>query len=656
MASAEPESRPRPFEWVVVAALAVVYYLLLLKDYEYSISPRFRYMQFIFRGVSVKEALVDLIFVVVPTLFLPIRGRRVSEAAIVFIYLIAYVPTILMLSAVGALGSFDLLLMKTTLCVSLAMIALVPALAPNTQLPRFRLTGQSYLLLVLAASAAAFLFIGSKYGFKLNFHALSNVYDQRDAYKAELGGVRFANYFSGILRGATAPILIAAGLHTRRYWLVGAGVFLFMYLYSVMASKSALLGPAYVIVTYYVAKLFPNRFFTICLLGCVGIVGFGWATADTARLSILNDLFVRRVLILQGLLFEYYVEAFQSTEPMLLKHSILGFLGPAPVPDPEGFVGRTQFISTAHANANIFSDGYINLKYPGILLSALFAGGFLAILDRLTERLPSAVAIAACGTMLQMLTQTGLIKTFGSHGGIALCGLLLLMPADFLWSRRERRERRATTSRRDLATLFGEDDETEADDEAEAEGLDEADDFDEDLVDASLLPTRRAPLEWDLDDEPTATSIVALDTQPEASFEQTELSARAEEDALLQPSFGERDDAPLGLQFDLLEDRPLNRITQLQQVLEEQYDGDLSVRNVHSETRRTNDRLADLQAELAGEPVELPGTVGAADGDPARDGVYSPGALPPSTGRLGEPDGPQGRTASEVELKSTRRP
>ena len=610
------EARRKPLQWAGVAALAVVYYVLLLKDYEYSISPRFRYMMFLFRGVDLAELLTDLVFVVVPTLFLPLRGRKVSDAAVIFVYLIAYVPTVMMITAVKGLGPFDMTALKVSLLLSLGMLALVPRLAPRFTLPSFRFGPQTFLLIVLGASVAAFVFIGSKYGFRLSFHSLTNVYEQRDAYKSELGGVRFANYFSGLLRGATGPILIAAGLATRRYWMAAVGLFFFMYLYSVMASKSALLGPAYVVVCYYVVKLFERQFFAVCLLGCVGIVGGSWLTADTPGLSIFNDLFVRRVLILQGLLFEYYVEAFDSIEPLLMRHSILGFLGEPPIADPEGYVGATKFVSTAHANANIFSDGYINLKHVGVLLSGFFAGAFVTLLDKLTERMPRAFAIAACGTMLQMLTQTGLIKTFGSHGGVVLCGLLLAMPVEFLWTTREKRLR--------LAGLW--DDEPSGDDEVDALATDAAAEHEADVErsepastqaeESSTLRLLQASVLGDFDDHRSSTSI-------------------------------DEEESTVDL---LAASEPRDRLTELQESLAAPAESEWTDPSATLATRHTNDRLAQLQRELAGDPVDLPGTV-AVDGV---DSLWRPrdpnsATLPPGTPLLRESPP---RTASDIEIKT----
>lgn len=426
-------------------ALSVVYYLVLMLDYEHLISPRFQYMGFYFRDIGIGQILMDLAFVIVPAFWLPIRGEKPSQLAATFIYLISYVPTILMVSVMNGQITSDLTVLKIFVMIAMCIIIGVPKLVPSFTIPTIRLSSGGYLFLLLLMCGAAFYYIGRTHGFSLRMHAITEVYSQRDEYKAALGATGMSNYLSGILRGVAGPILITVGITSRRYWLSGVGVFLCLFIFSVQGSKSAMLAPAYVAVTYVLVRYFSKRALLLSLAGTVGIVIVGSLTADVSKLYMINDLFVRRILIMQGMLFECYYEAFADSEPLMLRHSILRFLGDAPIVSPETYIGKYYFSNTnhanaAHANANILVDGFINLHLVGILISAVFSALFLTALDRASSALPAAVGVASCAMSLQMITQTGLTKVIGSHGGLVLFIFLVLMPVQFAMDKRAQRE------------------------------------------------------------------------------------------------------------------------------------------------------------------------------------------------------------------------
>jgi hypothetical protein len=153
----------------------------------------------------------------------------------------------------------------------------------------------------------------------------------------------------------------------------------------------------------------------------------GMLTSKVSGFDLINDLLVRRTFIIQGLLMQLYFEFMQIAPFEFLSHSVLGFLFGGPIwPDPEGTIGIAYFRGEVHANASLWSDGYLNAGYFGMYVSAIAVGLFLALINYCTSRCDLRVACCSFAMIFMMICQTGVIKVVGTHGGLFACIIILI--------------------------------------------------------------------------------------------------------------------------------------------------------------------------------------------------------------------------------------
>jgi hypothetical protein len=423
---------PRPTLIIrsTVAGAAVLYALLLWFDYRNFISPSFSYMSFFFYDHSLMLLIADLALVALPIFYLPISVQRPSDLALTFIYIIVYIPSILLTTAAAVVVTPQHIVLKLMMVASLWVIAATAKFGGGTKLPTEGMKPVTFMPLMLVLAALCVAVIGMTFGLELKFHALREVYDQRDDYKEALNNAAYMNYVIGILAHVIVPILLSYALVFRAPAYGVIGIVLTLYVFSVTGLKSSVLAVVYVIAVFMALRYFRSRFMLVSLLASSAILIFGMMTSGALHLDVVNDLFARRTFIIQGLLTNIYFEFMQMRPPLYLSHSILRPFFNVPVmSDPDGVVGEAFFNGVVHANASLWADGYMNARYIGIFIAAGVTGLFLAMINFCCSRSDVKMACCSMAMVFMMICQTGIIKVVGVQGGLVCC--LLYLFADF---------------------------------------------------------------------------------------------------------------------------------------------------------------------------------------------------------------------------------
>ncbi len=406
---------------------AIAYALLLWFDYKHFISPSFSYMSFRFYPHPAAVLLLDLVIVAAPCLFLPAAVRRPSDLALMFIYIIVYIPSIIIISAATERLDFVYLTLKLMIFLSFGVIRLAAGLGRTVSLGGGGMEPRLFMRLVIALALLCVAVIGRTYGYRIVLHDLGDVYGQRDAFKLALDGAGYNTYLIGILSHVLAPMMIGLALIRRSVLLAALGTVLELYVFSVTGLKSSVLTIAYIVAVFALVSLFPRRAMVVALLGSSAVLVLGMLASAVLHLGLINDLFARRTFVMQGLLTDLYYDYMRDQPSLLLSHSILRPLFHAPIiADPDDVIGAFYFSGAVHANSAIWADGYMNAKYAGIFIAAAVTGGFLAALDYCASRCDLRMACCSLAMTYMMICQTGIVKVAGVQGGM-VAGVLILI-------------------------------------------------------------------------------------------------------------------------------------------------------------------------------------------------------------------------------------
>lgn len=424
----ETSVRPTSSGRGALALLVIVYTLLLAGVYHYVVSPRFAYLGF----VDVDPPALYLGLAVCTcgllALFLPSEVTSPSDLGRIVVYFIITIPAVivpLFLSEQWLGPAFE-----TQLYGVVAYLVLTGSLAiyPRGALLSFRLPPNLALYFLLGLAAAAVLILGASYGFSIQIHSLGDVYDQREIYSEGGGGNGFLGLATGLLQNVLAPIFLVVGIQRRSAAYTVVGLALFMYVYTVAGLRTALVGAIFVVGVYWLARKTPaSKFTRAWTVGGIFLVCGAWLASSLPGFSVVIDIVIRRILLIQGVLAYNYIEIFEQTDPTYFSHTILRVFFTNPFDGyPPDIVGKLLLGHNVHANASFIADGYVAGKILGVVVSALVVGLFLVLLDDLSRGISTPTALAATSMGILVMTQTSVLAALLTHGGIALLICLLL--------------------------------------------------------------------------------------------------------------------------------------------------------------------------------------------------------------------------------------
>ncbi|SFS00304.1 Peptidase family M23 [Agrococcus baldri] len=228
------------------------------------------------------------------------------------LYVIAIAPTILISTYVDVLDPMHAVGMSFGFAVAFSSVVLLAKrTTPARPLVR-RISHTSFWLVISGFSLFVYGYLALTAGLSLRFLSIFEVYDVREDYAEVLAGAGLLGYLVSPQANVVNPIIMAAGIYSRRWWLVGLGVIGQLVLYSGTGLKSILFSMLAVVILAFIfrANLRPRG---ILLLG-----GASGLIAVTAWVNIVqgsvvwSSLFARRFLITPARLSSHYVEFYSA--------------------------------------------------------------------------------------------------------------------------------------------------------------------------------------------------------------------------------------------------------------------------------------------------------------------------------------------------------
>ena len=368
-----------------------------------------------------------------PVLILPYSLSRPSGLFLFWIYLVTYIPSILVPALSLTMPFEELLPLQTTLLVCMGFLCMASSarllavrqtpLCPALFWPAFWLVWGACLGFIVMSAGA-----GHLVGNLVSLFEGATEYTIRSLYREEVVEAgRSLAYVVGQFGGALNLFLIAFGLVYRRRMCLVTGIIGQVSVFSLTGFKAAVLSPIFLAFIALLIKHSRRSFGLALASGLMGIILIS-AIADHASGNIFfSSILTRRALAVPGLLtgfyFEHYSHFAQVGPGFHFSHDLAG-LGPA---SEIGFVYMGS--EDTAANANLWAEGFAEFGISGMVGYTIFVAFVMWIYDSISARHNLALAVLLAAMPAILLSNTAPTTMLISHGSLAAALVLYFAPS-----------------------------------------------------------------------------------------------------------------------------------------------------------------------------------------------------------------------------------
>ena len=424
--------------WLWRYVLALIYAFALCYAY-YVLSPWWDYFGFTYK-LTDDPLLYGACFVAAaPAVMLVARPTTFAQAAAWFIYALVFLPCLLVpvMQFSDGLGRLAQVF-GATLVGCVAFMLLVRSNVRRIAAPV--VPPQLFWGTLFALWLGMLVLVVTSFGAKFQFVGVDDIYNQRFAAAGSTANP-LVRYSIALLGSAIDPFLIAAGLHTRRYWIAAAGALAQVVLFGTLAAKAVLLSPLFVVGAFFLGERRAAMRGVRLLMGLIGVF---IATVPLllqydplgSSVNQLVSLLYMRTLLISGATYGVY-EQFFSLFPITYysNNSIVALV----VQYPYGGMSVGQTVQQYLIPSSVFEMGELNANFlatDGIAALGLFGVPFASALGAYVLRIMSrfvaeerTMLMVAGGTgfMLSM-ANTSVLTSLITGGGLVLAVLVFLAP------------------------------------------------------------------------------------------------------------------------------------------------------------------------------------------------------------------------------------
>ena len=414
----------RPARAATLAA-TLAFVVALIWAYRSHFSPLFAYNGLTDAAPGASAILVAVLLAALPAAWLPINARGPSTILLWALYLVGYVPSILVPVLMNG-GLRPALPFDAALLGSMAILALIPRMRPAPiAVPHLSLTVCTRLLAALGL--VCLLYIIAAFGVH-SPPSLGNVYATRASFDTAVGDAAGAGYIVPWAGNVINPTLMALGLARNRAAIMLLGIFGQLVIYSDTGYKSVLFAVALAPLVYVAVSRTSRVFGLVASLGTtVTLVCAVLGNSITGGWSIA---LANRTFATPGQVGYYYYDFFSFHQKEHLGHSFLrGFLH-SPYADTPPYVIGDAYFPGFHtdANAHVWADAFANFGFGGVIAFTLVLGLVLWIADGLGRGRDARVAGPMFAIAGLSLASSALFTTLMTQGVGLACVLLALLP------------------------------------------------------------------------------------------------------------------------------------------------------------------------------------------------------------------------------------
>lgn len=412
---------------VFISALFYAY-VIHYAHTEY-LNPIWEYYGFTYRPVDIYDIFFITCLILCGSIFLPLKLERPSSIILLLLFLIVYIPSIVITMGLNAerISVYGGILVA--LGFGFSLICYITKInCKRQQFNELIFPGKRFIAaFLLAWLLFCVVLISTNYSI-MRISALDEIYFQRElgASQSLLMGY-IQTYFTSIIN----PTLIALGLKKNQWILVVIGAIGCLIMYMITAEKSTFMLP-FIIITLYLflnknILILKSNVFFINIFSLIALYAVtNYQESNTA--NFISLYFVFRTLSLPGLCFSQYFDLFNTYGFTFWSHvKGLDFIISTPYsyandplwPNLGHMIGdRIYSNSENNANANLFSgDGVAAAGSFGIVVISIVFSIWLYFFDLLSRKWSENFVLLVTVPLALKLNNGHFFTTMLSFGG-----------------------------------------------------------------------------------------------------------------------------------------------------------------------------------------------------------------------------------------------
>lgn len=416
-------------------SLLLVFKALLDVVYIFFVHPYYGYSGFSMQLDGLK-LLESYLFLISLFFFLPRGEHRISAVGIKLLFIMMVAPTLSLYAMKNESRAFMYLFIG-----GFWLTLLTVQILPRVRVARVKKSSFALCLGLGIVSFSVYVALFKIRGVPtLHSLNLSLVYEVRSVFVHGLP--RMLGYLVPWQANVINSFLIGLAWYRRRYLGVATVLALQLLLFLFTGAKSFLFAPALVSFLFYAVQ--KKRFFELSLKSFIIGTSFSFVFHALGGSIMVPSVFIRRLFFVPAQNYFYYYDFFSHHQLTYLSQSILNpfFANPYGM-RITNMIGSLYYGQpTTSVNTGYLADAYMNFGALGVVIFSVFLGVFLVILDSLTKRTNTAIAMAVIAVPLVSLVNSSFFTTLLTHG------FLLSMLVLWLYSRGVGRSVMLTTGSR----------------------------------------------------------------------------------------------------------------------------------------------------------------------------------------------------------------
>lgn len=419
----------------VIAFAVALYYA-----YKTEISPIYSYQGLSYRPPDPVNLVLSGGIAVVAALCLPGTIKHPSHFILWVVFIVAALPAILISQYLTILNPDEATILGVHVASSLGLCRLAAANGPRRLITfSSNFLHEHFWLLVAVFSLGIYTVLVSFVGVHVRYLSFADVYDVRSEFGRSTLNLPIIGYLLPVQYNVLNPMLIAKGIYARRVVPFTFGVGGQILIYMTVGYKSVLLSTFGIFIAAWLLRkkdLSGARMLLAAALGTVGSVVIDKLLGS----ATITALFVRRFLVVPGVLTVAYVAIFRDLPKLNFSDSIFPFLT-NPYEgglDPTHLAGAI-FVGNAEtaANVSLFGHGFLSYGYLGMYIEAVALAVALWLVDDASAGLPTRVSSLVFLMPAVAISSASIFTAVLTHGLLAAVLLVALMPRTG-WSHGER--------------------------------------------------------------------------------------------------------------------------------------------------------------------------------------------------------------------------
>ena len=424
------------FKKIIPSMIYVCLFITLIIFAIEELSEYFAYSNIYFFKPSISIYFFIYFFSLLPIPFLPRFLKLPSDYILVFIYVLTYIPAIVVpffLIEKNLLNNeYILFLFVFFLCFVFLLIRkpdkkrnIILSLIKKLNIYWFNFS----LFLIYLISTIVFII---NFGFNFEVPSLLDVYDVRLQYREVISDSLFSAYMVGWMAYIINIFTFLRGVQTKNIFLIIFTIVFQFYLFSLMALKSHLAVMILAFLIYiYLNREIQFKSSTFIKLTFIAFSSFFLIDLFTST-TLTQALITRRILIVPAQLTYYHFEFFNENVKTFWSYNIFSIFSDYNYNlSPPKLIGDIYFNKPEMtAVVNIFMEGYTAFGYFGVFLVTFILKFFLNILDDvfLYKSKSNNMMLVSSIILAYSLSSSSILTVILTHGLLILIILFTLYP------------------------------------------------------------------------------------------------------------------------------------------------------------------------------------------------------------------------------------